>query len=77
MDLFTAVHQEFEQRLASQRLLARFEEWRSAHEALAAFPDVETLVGGSTKRGLEANGTIDQALRALCIQAATGATDGR
>ncbi|MCA1676596.1 MAG: hypothetical protein LC799_31965, partial [Actinobacteria bacterium] len=61
MDLFTAVHKGFEERLASQRLLARFDEWRSAHEGLAVFPDVETLVGGSTKRGLEANGMIDQA----------------
>ncbi|MCA1703693.1 MAG: hypothetical protein LC808_10710, partial [Actinobacteria bacterium] len=76
MDLFTAVHKRFEQRLASQRLSARFEEWRSAHEALALFGGVETLVDGATKRELGADGVVDEALRALCIQAATGAADG-
>lgn len=77
MDLFAAVHKGFEERLASQRLPARFEKWRSAHEAVAVFRDVETLVDSASERGLDADGVIDQALRDLCIQSATGATDGR
>jgi hypothetical protein len=77
MDLFTAVHKGFEERLASQRLLARFEEWRSGHEALAVFRDAEAFVKSATERGLDADSVIDNALRDLCIQAAMGATDGR
>ena len=77
MDLFTAVHKGFEERLASQRLLARFEEWRSTHEALAVFCDVETLVDRASERGLDADSVIDKALRDLCIQAGMGATEGR
>ena len=77
MDLFTALHKGFEERLASQRLLARFEEWRSGHEALAVFHDAEALVNSASERGLDADSVIDDALRDLCIQAARGATDGR
>jgi hypothetical protein len=77
MDLFTAVHKGFEERFASQRLLARFEEWRAAHGALAVFRDVESLVESASERGLDADSVIDKALRDLCIQAAMGAIDGR
>lgn len=70
MDLFAAVHRGFEERLASQRLSARFGRWRSAHEALVVFGEVETLVDSAIARGLDADGVIDQALPALSNAAA-------
>lgn len=76
MDLFTAVHDQLEQRLNSHRLTACFQEWRSSHEALAVFRDVEALIDRVSERGLCADRVIDKALLYLCIQAATGATDG-
>ena len=63
--------QGFEERPASQRLSARCERWRSAHQALVVSGDVETLVGSATARGLDADGVIHQALRAL-FSAAVG-----
>ena len=67
MDLFAAVPTGFEERLASQRLSARRERWRSDHEALVVFGDVETFADGATARGLDANGVIDQAQVSACL----------
>lgn len=70
MDLFAAVHRGFEERLASQRLSARFGRWRSAHEALVVLGDVETPLDSPIARGLDADGVIDEALQALCSASA-------
>ena len=75
MDLFTALQRSFQQRLASQRLCARFERWQLTSEALAEFCDVETLVG-SVSGGRQSLPSVDLALRDLCIQAAGGGDQG-
>jgi hypothetical protein len=76
MDLFTAIHTTLEARLTSPRLLARFAHWVLIHEALAVIGDLEKLVedaGGESRLDV----AIDQALGALCIQAAAGGPEGR
>lgn len=75
MDLFTAVPKGFEERLASQRLSARCERWRSARQACVVFGDVEIFVDRATVRGLDTNGVIDQAHRGPCYAAAALSSD--
>ncbi len=72
MTLFDTVEKTFRIRRSSRRLRAAFVEWRETHEGLDRFADLDDLVARCEQPEGRAGDLVDQALAALCVQAARG-----
>jgi hypothetical protein len=75
MDPFTTIRHKFQIRLDCCRLACCFDQWAPIHDDLAVFGELEELIQRVRERS-SFDIAVDQALRALCIQAATGAPGG-